>query len=398
MSIPRISIALNHIDDDLVSGAVNCTKEKENFHWRNWGIVAACLAVVLVAGIFMIPGSNSIQTSIGGVPREYKNVFVTKINGPTKWPWEYMTVSERYAAVTYDRARYAIKAMNHPIDSSFLGKPIGICDAIGYDPSTGQEYHENFEVRQIIGISADLMIAVEMDEQFYVFKYNEYDPPATLGDVLDGYSLSQTLTLDYFKVYDTGNKSGYYRLSDDDYIWQILAKHRDVQFLEDDAWSSIGKDYISYTVTSDPLGVYERVVYVSTDGYVNTNIFDWGYTFNIGEEAAKEIISYSRENAIEADQEPYTHSLAGNLIEIGDGYIFVDDTILCANKDDGMVFKIPTSNLRISRCLDYQTIKIGDLVVIDFTGDVDVDKGNIVPDAISISAATFFESMVLTRG
>lgn len=391
---------LGELDVDIVKEAKTSMKENTDGKvrksaWVKWGAVAACISVVLITGIFMLPSSNSVPTSIGGVPREYKETFMFEPEIDIAWPWEYMTISERYATVAYDKTRYTIKMMNQPLDSSFLGKPIGICDAIGYDPLTGQEYQENFGVRQITGISADLMIAVEMDKQFYVFKYDEYDPPVTLGDVLDGYSLSQTLTLDYFGIYNSGNESGYYCLSDDDYIWQILAKCRDAQFLEDDTWSPIDKDYIRYTVTSEPLGVYRRVFYVSADGYVNTNIFDWGYTFNIGEDAAKEIISYSQKSATEADREPYTYSLAGTLIEIEDDYIFVDDAILCAKKNDGMVFKIPTSDLRISRCLDYLNFEIGDFVVINFTGNVDVDAGNIVSGAVSMSAATIHEGMVL---
>ena len=395
MSIPRIAGALTYIDDELISAAAEGTKTKRVPRWLKWGLAAACLAAALIAGASVIPGRNSVPVSVGGIPRAYKNALVFEPEIAIDWPWEYMTVSERYGIVTYGGAEYDAKMMDRPIDVSFLGKSIGICDAIGRDPYTGREYRESFPVRQITGVSADLMIAVEMDEQFYLFKYAAYDPPATLGGVLDGYSLSQTLPLDRFETSGPGGESGYYSLPDDGYIWQVLAACRNAPFLEDDTWSPTGRDCISFTVTSAPLGVYKRVVHVSADGYVNTNIFDWRYTFDIGEEAAKEIISYARKNAAEAEREPYMGSLAGTLTEIGDGYILVDDAILCANKNDGMTFKIPTSDLRISRCLDLQEIKTGDFVVVFFTGDVDADRGNIVSGAVSMSRAAISEGIPL---
>lgn len=395
MSVPRIAKALDHIDDALISEATDSRNVKKASRWLRWGAIAACLAVVVIAGVRMLPGSDRVQTSIGGVARAYKDVSVLEHEEAIEWPWEYRTVSERYSTVTYDKAGYTIKAANWPIDSSFLDGSLGICDAIGYDMTTGQGYHESSGVRQITGISPDLMIAVELDGQFYVFQRDGYDPSAALGDVLDGYSLAQTLELDRFEVYDNGGEKGCYSLSEDGPIWEILAGCRDAQFVEDDGWGYADRDHISFTATSEPLGVYKRVFYVFADGDISTNIFDWGYTFHIGEDAAKEIISYARENAAEAEREPYTYSLAGTLTEIGDGYILVDDTILCADPKDGMVFKVPTSDLRISRCLDHQGIGPGDLVMIHFTGDVDADGGNAVFGAVSMSRASIHEGEVM---
>ena len=54
MSIPKMSKALGHIDDDLVSGAVEYKRTKKKNGWLKWGAMAACLClVVLVAMPFM---------------------------------------------------------------------------------------------------------------------------------------------------------------------------------------------------------------------------------------------------------------------------------------------------------------------------------------------------------
>lgn len=362
--------------------------------WLKWGAVAACLAVVAIAGISMLPSNNTVQTSIGGVMREYKNVSVASSEVAIEWPWEYKTLYEQFSTIIYDGREYTVKTIGLAADESVIGEKLGVGEGIGYDVYTEQEHRQNFDVWQINGISVDLMIAAEMDGQFYTFKYDEYVPPATLGEVLDNYSLHQTLALNHFAVYDDGKETGYYSLPDDDYIWQTLAGCRDAQFVEDGAGGRISKDRITFTATSEALGVYKRGFYVSADGYVDTNVFDWGYTFYIGEDVAANIISYAKENAVKAEREPYTYSLAGTLTEIGDGYILVDDSILCADENDGMVFKVLTSDLRVSRFIDYQEVSTGSIVAITFTKPVNVEDGNVVSGAISMAKGALYDGEV----
>ena len=362
--------------------------------WLKWGAVAACLAVVVIAGISLLPGSNTVQTSVGGVMREYKNVSVASSEESIQWPWEYMTLYEQFSTIIYDGREYTAKTIGLPADKSVIGENLGVGEGVGYDVYTEQEYRQNFDVWQVGGISADLMIAAEMDGQFYTFKYDEYEPPATLGEVLDDYSLPQTLPLSHFTVYEDGKETGYYSLSDDDYIWQTLAGCRDAQFIEDGAGGRISRDRITFTATSEALGVYKRAFYVSVDGYVDTNVFDWAYTFYIGEDVAADIISYVQENAVKAEREPYTYSLVGTLTEIGDGYILVDDSILCANEDDGMVFKVLTTDLRVSRFIDHQEVSTGSIVAVTFTEPVNVEDGNVVSGAVSMTKGAIYDGEV----
>lgn len=384
MTDEKLYEVLSDIDERHIKEAKQYRRSPKPL-WHKWGAIAACFAVMLAAGVFMMRDNNTVQFSVGGIAREYRDVSVSNEEIDIVWPWEYQTMSERFSIVTYNGYEYGIKTMNLTISPSLIGDKLGTCEAFGYDSYTEKEHQETFAVWEIEGISAELMIAVEMDGQFYAFKYDEFAPPAALGDVLEGYSLSQTLSLTRFGVYNAGRESGYYSISDDEYIWQLLAKCSDAKFVEDDVWSRSSKDYISFTATSEALGVYKRAFYVSADGYVSTNIFDWGYTFHIGEDTAKEIISYAKEHATEAEREPYTYSLAGTLTEIGDEYILVDDSILCTDQDDGMVFKVPTSDLRISRYIDCEQVSVGDIVVVDFLGSVDTEDENRVSRAVSMS-------------
>ena len=49
MKTPRIANAIGQIDDDLVAGAAKC-KTKNKKHWLKWGSLAACFAVLVIAG------------------------------------------------------------------------------------------------------------------------------------------------------------------------------------------------------------------------------------------------------------------------------------------------------------------------------------------------------------
>ena len=106
---------------------------------------------------------------------------------------------------------------------------------------------------------------------------------------------------------------------------------------------------VSFTATSEKLGIYKKGVSISAGGYLDTNIAEYGYVFYIGEEAAQAIIDYVLENSTEAEPEPYDYRLTGTVTEICDGYFLLDDSVLAAGK--GMTFRVPTEDLLISRWL-----------------------------------------------
>ena len=395
----KVSESIGYINDKYVNEATLYTgKERAGRHNRllKWG--AACLAAMLIVGVFMMPlqeGSNGGQVMVGGLLRPYRDISASADEIAIEWQWEYMTLYEQYTTIDLNGKEY-ISRMRE-ISASFLGDGLGSGGAEGYDLDTEQTYHRTFEINRIQGISDDLMVAVNMDGKYYVFMNSEYDPPATFGELLDGYDLANTLDFYRFTVCEGYTEKGYYSLENDDAIWQVLTACRDARFVEDDAWNRGAKNYISFTATSEPLGVYQRVFYVSEDGYIRTNIFDWGYVYQIGEEAAGQIIAYATENADEVEFEPYSYWLAGTLTEICDGYILVDDSILCSDPGEGMVFKVLTDDLRISRYVDTKIVGIGDVIMVQFTGDIDIAAGNLVTGAYSMSPASISDGNVMVN-
>lgn len=250
------------------------------------------------------------------------------------------------------------------------------------------------EVFENSGISTERVVAVKLEDKYYTFSNREYNPPATFGEVLDDYHLAEVLELNRFQTYNGFTETGAFQLDDDASIWDILSTCRDAAFIPDEEWDRSESKYICFTATSDALGIYKRVFYVSSDGFICTNIFDYEYLFSIGEEAAAKIISYATKNGHEADSEPYTNTLAGTMTEISDGYLFVDDSILCRNQADGMVFKISMDDLRIRRHIDFEKLGVGDLVVVYFNGVIDTAAGNLVEGAYSLAKGTLSNGSV----
>ena len=44
-----------------------------------------------------------------------------------------------------------------------------------------------------------------------------------------------------------------------DYVWEVLAGCKNADFVEDDKWTVHKRDHLSFTVTSETLGVYAYI-------------------------------------------------------------------------------------------------------------------------------------------
>ena len=120
-------------------------------------------------------------------------------------------------------------------------------------------------------------------------------------------------------------------------------------------------------------------MYITEDGYLWTNAFSWQYLFNIGKDAAGKIIKFTKENSSEATYEPYRNYVTGTIAEITNGYILIDDSVLCKDPADGIRYKVLLDDIRISRFVDKGFAKAGDIVQIMYEGKIDNDNENLVP-------------------
>ena len=392
----KISEVIDNIDEKYVNEAVcyeGKIKSTKKVTWYKWGVMVACFVMLIFVCVKVLPMLNSKEDidSEGDVSQGKYQYYVNEVGFAKEWPWEYMTNGEKYRTVNYDGREYNIKSFSS-ISAEVLKSELGVGEALGVDLYTEKKYTESFEVYEINGVSLEKLIAAGMAGEYYVYQISEdYTKPATFGELMKLYSLDENLKLANFTVYEGYNEQGYYKIDDDAYIWQMLSECEDAA-LDDtvDSFDRSDRNYLSFTATSDALGVYKRVVYISEDGYFATNIFNYSYIYYIGSEAAEKIIEYAEKNSVSTTVEPYELTVAGTLVEVGDGYIVIDDSVLCKNKEDGIVYKIDTSDLRIKRCIDNEIVKVGDVVVVKYNGEISED--NYVTGAYSINKGTLVES------
>ena len=391
MKTPRISEAIGNLPEDLVNDAVTYKRASKKKAIVKWSSIAACFMVMVMAAALIVPMFLDGDTiSIGGIDRDYKGV-ISGGESYIEFPWEYKLGYEKFSAVKYDGNEYSSRART--IDEKLLGEVLGTCKAQGVDSYTDKIYTETFDVRKINGVSEEKLIAVEIDNEYYVYFNGEVKCPATFGELLDAYNLSETLPLVKFSVNEGYKEKGYYQIADDGYIWQVLSECRNAEFYaENDKWNRGDRNYLSFTATSEELGVYKRVFYITEDGYVSTNVFNYSYVYYIGVDAANKIITHAKNNATEAKREQYEYTIAGTITEIGDGYVLIDDTVLCKDKKDGMVFKVLTDELIIRRYLECTNIKVGDTVAVKFQTEIVLGEDNIESGAISMHRGTVTDS------
>ena len=143
------------------------------------------------------------------------------------------------------------------------------------------------------------------------------------------------------------------------------------------------------------MGVYNRVIYISEDGYFATNIFDYEYSYFIGKEAAGQIISYVQKHSTETKSSTSLPTISGTVTEIGNGYIMVDDTVLCKKSKAGKKYKVYTDDIKIRRWIEIGELKEGDLVIVEYEGEI--SSNYEVKGAYSIFTGTLEENGILNQ-
>lgn len=384
MKIPEIENNVGHADAE-------CKKKSKHKTWLKWGIIATCFFVLIIIGAMILPSLFGETVAPEETNSRYKDYVMTSADIGHVWPWEYLTVYEKYTGLNLDGIGYYRR---RAVSEELVGELIGTYTVSGYDIIEDEQYSKDFEVYQLKYADKQQLVAVKMEGSFYVFN-REYNPPSTLGELFELVDFSKVIELSHF--HENGNypDQKHFALNKDDYVWEVLADCKNATFVEDDKWLESDREYISFTVTSETLGVYKVAMYVTTDGYLWTNVFDYAYIFNIGEDAAGKIIKYAKENSTEVEYEPYQNTTVGKIVEITDEYILVDDSILCNNPADGIVYKVMMNSLRISRYVDRQIVKEGDTVRITYEGEIDETNGNIINNAVFASKAEIYDEDVL---
>lgn len=389
MKSKKISEVIDNINPKYIEEAVSYTG-KERTSRRpvliKWGAIAACLAVTVIAATLILPSMLKTSKPHTEQNDRYKDFVTSQANTAIVWGWDERTTSEKYSRTEINGATYYVLS-SRAISVNLVGEKINSYEFYGFDEETQQKHTETFEVYQMKNLPEDLFLAVYIEDEYFVLKKKEsYNPPATLGELFELIDLEQVIELKRFYEEVDYLKTNYYALNNDDYIWDVLKECSSARFFKDDEFYANERKHIDFSVTSEAIGVYKCVLTITEDGFLSTNIFSYGYRFDIGKENAKKIIDYAKKNSAAAEYEPYELYIIGEVIEITDEYLLIDDSFLCNNSEDGVTYKVLLNDKRIRRYVERTNyIAKGRTVKVVYDGEIQDGNPKIISSGREIS-------------
>lgn len=358
--------------------------------WLKWGGAAACLIMLVLTSVILLPSTLGKNKQDMGDGRYKSFTLQGQESTAIIWPWEYQTVGEKYRTMIVNGMEYA--NTGHKVSETMLKSALGTFDVTGYDEIKEESHVITGEAYELNDVAASRILAVKLEDGYYVFRNFEYLPAGTLGELLDQANLPKLINLNWFEERGKDSKDKRFVLSDASCLWNVLAQEcREAKFVEDQTWMVQKREYLGFSISSEALGIENVALYVTGDGYLWTNAFGWQSLYDIGEEAAGEIIQNCREHCTEIEAQPFSNAVIGTVTEITEEYFLVDDTVLCKDPKDGITYKVLLNDLRISRYVQMNLIKAGDMVEVLYRGQMDEENDHAIREATYASKVTIVE-------
>ncbi len=334
----------------------------------------------------VIPPVTHLPCQWADLRERNKNINIMSQASAREWPWNCKEIFEQFTFVEYNDRTYTIRSHN-TLSKDKVGKKLCTATLRGYDIYEDKTHTTTCGIYEIKGVDSTRFIAVKYQGHagYYVFNMRHYyNPPATLGDLITALNLTETFPLT--TIYHNSKLYGLTE-ADSEALWSMFLKHADAETLEAKPIPS-GKKKLSFVIVSEELGSDNLSWGLSDNGYIRTNIDGYAYEYYIGEDAVNEIANYALEHKAGeiADNKQY---IIGNVTEIGEDYIKVNDAIMMKNPDDGIEFTVIANNMNIKRYIISGFLKKGQLVRITHTGTL---TGNHT----TIETATMLEEVVIT--
>lgn len=379
MKIPRIAHALSNIDEEYLAQSEQIKKQK--IKKSTIAAIAACTVIILSGAI----------TAILHFANSDKYTVILNESLAHEWRWEDKTDYEKFPVVKFNSNEYRARA--NCVSEALIEKNIGSCTAENNDIYTNTDYTDEFEVYKITDISDRYLIAVKMNGVYYVYiKSDNNDFPQNFTELLNSTGLEKHLGFSRFSIKEKNNDENYRKLTNEADIWTYLSKCDGATLVTENYNYYDAEKTISFTATSEALGIYKKSFKITSDGYVWTNIFDYSVVYYIGETQAREIMEYAMSNSTETEFEPYELYFSGTVTEINEQYLVVDNSVLKYNKKDGISVKIYLDDPKIRRAVKYEEPNVGDIVRVTYADDI---KNNEIFGAYDIAKGRLIDSDVI---
>ncbi len=233
------------------------------------------MPVLTVTGI----SSETVPSFPGSTVNIAERVTATNSEYHEIPKWDEKEIYEKFTEISFNESTYCTRTKE--ISADCVDGYITDITARGYDIYTDKIFDVNAEVFSISDISSICAVAVkfETNDKYFVYTNIEYTP-STLGEMLDLLNGENTIS---FGTQLCNKKDGNCtEIYDKVLLEELIYKNRESVMLED------FEPKVVYTVVIniDVLGITNKSLGISADGYITTNIMEQRYTFFVGKEQA----------------------------------------------------------------------------------------------------------------
>ena len=354
MKAMKTARAIGEIDEKFIEEAAPGKRiTVKMFPWKATAI-AACLALVICIGAMAVLfGRFDIQTGANSESSSQTDSSNADANSKsadsqTKWEkkvitpddqskpdiaiekqWDSMTASEKFSEIKQpfnygNRITYYSTDAN--IEKSKIGSLLYNCMLESFDSSKGQAHHALAEVYEIMGVSRDVAVAVYLiegdkvdsiydkysgsyqdirehvnnisNDNYFVYISTEFR-----ADTLYSFALCTGLN----NVDDTKYPVAYYHEKGSnktiefegidkkmirDLLFSDGANNKEVTDADEFLTKGEHRTIMSLSVSIETIGIKNKSISITEDGYLWTNILSTARVYNIGKAKAEKIVNY----------------------------------------------------------------------------------------------------------
>lgn len=329
--------------------------------------------------------------------RERNDKTLLSTENGVVWPWNCRAVYDRFTSMLYSGGEFISRVSNSGkgIPQDMIGEKLGEAVCSGYDVYEDTEHKLACEVYEISGVDSSRFVAVKYAgyDEYYPFIKNEYAPLKTFGELVSALNLSENISLREF-YYDKGAvDSERYGLSPhgSETLWNTIIESSSNAVCLEMYEESYNERLIAFSLNSDALGAHNLSLSFNRQGYMITNIENYGYYYYIGTDAVNSIAELAMSQKTQPPIE-LKFSLAGTVSEIGENYIKIDDSVLMKNPDDGIEFTVYATHMNIKRYIISGFLKVGETVTVEYSDMLTPENHTEIKNATNMYEAIITDS------
>ncbi len=195
--------------------------------------------------------------------------------------WDEKTISEQFMEFTAHDTVYGSRCSR--IADACIGEKLYDTIVIGFDDYADEIRYADASVYRINGISEECAVSVRFQgyDTGYVYTNRNYFPE-TLGELMDALNLAETISFHALTPTQGESITEFER----SLLMNLLNNHRDLARVDDDSYH---EPLFSISTSVELLGIRNKSLKITEDGWLTMNIMEVGYSFCIGEDTAAEL-------------------------------------------------------------------------------------------------------------